>query len=116
MGRHSTTYTPKPVKLDFDARVPIPFSVFPSAYRSEDAAVDSKTTVKVEGEVGGREDTEARYRYDIQTGRRPSDRIDRRETRIYEERDRYDNRRREDIDVDVDINVDQDRLVKTTRA
>ena len=120
MERHSTSDALKPVNLDFDARVPIPFSVFPSSYRNEDAAVDSKETqIKVEGEVDlpqkarrTREDTEARYRYDIQADRRPNqDRTDfRRETRVYEERDRFDDRRRrEDVDVDVDINVDRDR-------
>ncbi|KAH4120857.1 hypothetical protein HBI56_026230 [Parastagonospora nodorum] len=36
-------------KLDFEARVPIPFSVFPSAYRN--AEVKESTSVKVEGEA-----------------------------------------------------------------
>ncbi|KAI9812214.1 MAG: hypothetical protein M1832_000483 [Thelocarpon impressellum] len=36
--------------LDFDARVPVPFSVFPSSYRS-DAETTSTTQVKVEGQV-----------------------------------------------------------------
>ncbi|PSN59960.1 hypothetical protein BS50DRAFT_640402 [Corynespora cassiicola Philippines] len=35
--------------LDFDARVPIPFSVFPSSYRS-DAVTKESTKVQVEGE------------------------------------------------------------------
>ncbi|KAJ5319065.1 Nucleic acid-binding OB-fold, partial [Penicillium brevicompactum] len=35
--------------LDFDARVPIPFSVFPSSYRSD--AVSETTQERVEGEV-----------------------------------------------------------------
>ncbi|ODH26412.1 woronin body major protein [Paracoccidioides brasiliensis] len=50
------------VNLDFDARVPIPFSVFPSSYRSD--AVSETTHTRVEGEVKltgasrvGREDT-----------------------------------------------------------
>jgi len=50
--------------LDFDARVPIPISVFPSTYRS-DASAQETTVTKVEGEVqlpntssrAGREDT-----------------------------------------------------------
>jgi len=49
--------------LDFDARVPIPPSVFPSTYRSE-ASAQETTVTKVEGEVQlpnssrvGREDT-----------------------------------------------------------
>ncbi|KAJ5665513.1 uncharacterized protein N7477_007961 [Penicillium maclennaniae] len=37
------------VNLDFDARVPIPFSVFPSSYRSD--AVSETTQTRVEGEV-----------------------------------------------------------------
>ncbi|KAJ6164485.1 Nucleic acid-binding OB-fold [Penicillium chermesinum] len=50
--------------LDFDARVPIPFSVFPSSYRSD--AVSETTQTRVEGEVQldrtshvEREDTQA---------------------------------------------------------
>ncbi|KAF2431545.1 hypothetical protein EJ08DRAFT_587143, partial [Tothia fuscella] len=54
--------------LDFDARVPIPFSVFPSSYRS-DAVTETKTQSKVEGKLDlpdqtsrvGREGTETRY-------------------------------------------------------
>jgi len=42
---------PNPVTLDFDARVPIPFSVFPSSYRSDAAASSSTTQVRVEEEV-----------------------------------------------------------------
>ncbi|CAG8138018.1 unnamed protein product [Penicillium nalgiovense] len=37
------------VNLDFDARVPIPFSVFPSSYRSD--AVSETTQTRVEGEA-----------------------------------------------------------------
>ncbi|KZF23083.1 hypothetical protein L228DRAFT_268438 [Xylona heveae TC161] len=58
---------PRPlVNLDFDARVPIPFSVFPSSYRSD--AVSSATQVRVEGAANlpsrssaGREGHEVRY-------------------------------------------------------
>ncbi|KAJ5794940.1 Nucleic acid-binding OB-fold [Penicillium paradoxum] len=39
----------KSVNLDFDARVPIPFSVFPSSYRSD--AVSETTQTRVEEEV-----------------------------------------------------------------
>ncbi|KAG4422631.1 hypothetical protein IFR04_004252 [Cadophora malorum] len=39
---------PKVVNLDFDARVPIPFSIFPSSYRSDDVATTTQT--HVEGE------------------------------------------------------------------
>ncbi|XMA08032.1 hypothetical protein WAI453_000823 [Rhynchosporium graminicola] len=37
------------VNLDFDARVPIPFSIFPSSYRSDDVAATTQT--HVEGEI-----------------------------------------------------------------
>ncbi|KAH8816928.1 hypothetical protein F5884DRAFT_818826 [Xylogone sp. PMI_703] len=43
----------KSVNLDFDARVPIPFSLFPSSYRS-DAGVQTTTTTtktRIEGEI-----------------------------------------------------------------
>ncbi|EPS34811.1 hypothetical protein PDE_09775 [Penicillium oxalicum 114-2] len=60
--RHSRRDAAKSVNLDFDARVPIPFSVFPSSYRSD--AVSETTHTRVEGEVqldhtshGEREDT-----------------------------------------------------------
>ncbi|KAG9804055.1 hypothetical protein KCU68_g22421, partial [Aureobasidium melanogenum] len=52
-------------KLDFEARVPIPFSVFPSTYRSD--TVTKSTEIKVEEQVnlssshGGREGHETRY-------------------------------------------------------
>jgi hypothetical protein len=39
----------KVVNLDFDARVPIPFSIFPSSYRSD--AVETTTQTHIEGEV-----------------------------------------------------------------
>lgn len=42
----------KVVNLDFDARVPIPFSIFPSSYRSDVAAKPSQLTqTHVEGEI-----------------------------------------------------------------
>ncbi|KAI9695916.1 MAG: hypothetical protein M1836_006033 [Candelina mexicana] len=64
---HSRKDALKPVNLDFDARVPIPFSVFPSSYRSD--ATSSSTQVRVEGEANlpsrtsrvGREGHETRY-------------------------------------------------------
>ncbi|EGE05403.1 woronin body major protein [Trichophyton equinum CBS 127.97] len=63
--RHSRKDAPQAANLDFDARVPIPFSVFPSSYRSDAAAAVSESTQeRVEGEVKfsgasrvGREDT-----------------------------------------------------------
>ncbi|KGO68950.1 Nucleic acid-binding, OB-fold [Penicillium italicum] len=48
-ARHSRKDAKKSVNLDFDARVPIPFSVFPSSYRSD--AVSETTQTRVEGEV-----------------------------------------------------------------
>ncbi|KAF2792968.1 hypothetical protein K505DRAFT_245429, partial [Melanomma pulvis-pyrius CBS 109.77] len=48
--RHSRRNAATPANLDFDARVPIPFSVFPSSYRS-DAVTKETTKVKVEGEA-----------------------------------------------------------------
>ncbi|EER41322.1 woronin body major protein [Histoplasma capsulatum H143] len=47
--RHSRKDASRTVNLDFDARVPIPFSVFPSSYRSD--AVSETTHTRVEGEV-----------------------------------------------------------------
>ncbi|KAI9832031.1 MAG: hypothetical protein M1819_004575 [Sarea resinae] len=44
---HSRKDARNPVTLDFDARVPIPFSVFPSSYRS-DAVTTEATQVQVE--------------------------------------------------------------------
>lgn len=48
--RASRQDAPTPFNLDFDARVPIPFSVFPSSYRS-DASTAEHTEVKVESEL-----------------------------------------------------------------
>ncbi|KAL9086272.1 MAG: hypothetical protein Q9165_007187 [Trypethelium subeluteriae] len=99
-----------PVNLDFDARVPIPFSVFPSSYRS-DAVTE---TTKEEAEVRlpsqtsrvGREGHETRYSsfQAEQTGRR-GDRRYEEDVRIYEE-DRDPRRRpsrREDRREDIHI-------------
>ncbi|EED17512.1 Woronin body protein HexA, putative [Talaromyces stipitatus ATCC 10500] len=103
--RHSRKDAQRTVNLDFEARVPIPFSVFPSSYRSD--AVSETTQTRVEGEVEinrtsrvGREDTagaplpdprvygkeevDVRIRTD---DRRPRTRFE--ETRVYEERDRF---------------------------
>ncbi|KAK5942131.1 hypothetical protein PMZ80_006085 [Knufia obscura] len=58
--------------LDFDARVPIPVSVFPSTYRNDATSVETTTETKVEGEANqgepqrvGREDT--RFRKEEET-------------------------------------------------
>ncbi|KAL2013675.1 hypothetical protein VTN00DRAFT_1200 [Thermoascus crustaceus] len=62
-ARHDDLRPQQRVNLDFDARVPIPFSVFPSSYRS-DAVSSSPHQTRVEEEVNfdrtarvGREDT-----------------------------------------------------------
>ncbi|KAF2179357.1 hypothetical protein K469DRAFT_596250, partial [Zopfia rhizophila CBS 207.26] len=91
--RHSRENAATPVNLDFDARVPIPFSVFPSSYRS-DAVTKESTQVKVEGEEKlpskashvGREGHEEHYESFSATV--PADRRDTRfkeEVRVYEE-------------------------------
>ncbi|KIW89656.1 woronin body major protein [Cladophialophora bantiana CBS 173.52] len=84
--------------LDFDARVPIPISVFPSTYRS-DASAEETTVTKVEGEVQlprpssrvGREDTRfSKQEVDISVrdSRPRRDQYQREDVRVYEERDR----------------------------
>ncbi|XTI90264.1 hypothetical protein V2W45_1242348, partial [Cenococcum geophilum] len=91
--RHSRKDAATPVNLDFDARVPIPFSVFPSSYRS-DAVTEQTTQVKVEGEVNlpsqashvGREGHETSFTSFSETV--PGERTDRRyeeEVRVYEQ-------------------------------
>ncbi|OCK95812.1 uncharacterized protein K441DRAFT_676683 [Cenococcum geophilum 1.58] len=90
---HSRKDAATPVNLDFDARVPIPFSVFPSSYRS-DAVTEQTTQVKVEGEVNlpsqashvGREGHETSFTSFSETV--PGERTDRRyeeEVRVYEQ-------------------------------
>ncbi|KAL2431931.1 Woronin body major protein hexA [Exophiala dermatitidis] len=91
---------PKTGNLDFDARVPIPISVFPSTYRS-DASSRETTVTKVEGEVQlpptssrvGREDTrfskeEVDITYQDNRPRRDQSTTAREDVRIFEERDR----------------------------
>ncbi|OKL61062.1 hypothetical protein UA08_03831 [Talaromyces atroroseus] len=101
--RHSRKDARRTGNLDFEARVPIPFSVFPSSYRSD--AVSETTQTRVEGEVEinrtsrvvredtagaplpdprvyGKEEVDVRIRSDE---RRPHFE----ETRVFEERDRF---------------------------
>ncbi|KAE8553621.1 hypothetical protein TMatcc_006933 [Talaromyces marneffei ATCC 18224] len=107
--QHSRKDAQRTVNLDFEARVPIPFSVFPSSYRSDAVSETTQTRVEEEVEINttsrvGREDTvgaplpdprvygkeevDVRIRTD---DRRPHSRYE--ETRVYEERDRfYDNK------------------------
>ncbi|THC91158.1 hypothetical protein EYZ11_009371 [Aspergillus tanneri] len=49
--RHSRKDAQRTANLDFDARVPIPFSVFPSSYRSDAVPETTLVTERVEGEV-----------------------------------------------------------------
>jgi hypothetical protein len=77
-------------KLDFDARVPIPISVFPSTYRN-DATSEETTKTKVEGEVKledrqGRGGRVTKEKVDINI---KDDRYrDRDDYRVYEKTDR----------------------------
>ncbi|TQB70223.1 hypothetical protein MPDQ_000778 [Monascus purpureus] len=48
---HSRKDAQRTVNLDFDARVPIPFSVFPSSYRSDAVSETTTLTERVEGEA-----------------------------------------------------------------
>ncbi|KKA23408.1 Woronin body protein HexA [Rasamsonia emersonii CBS 393.64] len=102
--QHSRKDAQRTVTLDFDARVPIPFSVFPSSYRSD--AVSETTQTRVEGEVNfdrtsrvGREDTAGRLSDPRGYGREEVDlRIrtdDRRPARRYEESVSYESRERD---------------------
>ncbi|KAE8349161.1 putative Woronin body protein hexa [Aspergillus coremiiformis] len=49
--RHSRKDRQRTANLDFDARVPIPFSVFPSSYRSDAVPETTLAAERVEGEV-----------------------------------------------------------------
>ncbi|KAK7515645.1 putative Woronin body protein hexa [Phyllosticta citriasiana] len=90
--RASREDAPTPFNLDFDARVPIPFSVFPSSYRS-DASKAEHTEIKVESKLHlpdqssrvGREGhaSEAAYSVPVHKDKRVKE-----EVRFYE-RDRH---------------------------
>ncbi|KAI4140386.1 MAG: hypothetical protein LQ341_003856 [Variospora aurantia] len=59
---HPRRDSSNPGNLDFDARVPIPFSVFPSSYAN--TTTEDTTRIRVEGEANlprRREDQETRY-------------------------------------------------------
>ena len=107
-GRHSRKDSFTPVNLDFDARVPIPFSVFPSSYRSD--AATGTTRVRVEGEATlpsggasrvGREDHETRYSSFSASlpNRKERTRYEEEEVKVYEEDRIRRPRRREDVTV-----------------
>ncbi|KAK3676954.1 hypothetical protein LTR78_003159 [Recurvomyces mirabilis] len=98
------------VNLDFDARVPVPFSVFPSSYKNEQASAET-TEVKSEERItvqdAGRE---GRYQQSqaIPSRRDDNNRYTREDVRITEE-DRYrrePDRRRVRIEEDVRVHED----------
>ncbi|KAI4242781.1 MAG: hypothetical protein L6R40_003845 [Gallowayella cf. fulva] len=101
--------------LDFDARVPIPFSVFPSSYSNDsNTTTEESTRIRVEGEANlprRREDQESKYSSfsaHIDKSDRPHHQKE--EVRIYEEdRDRR-TRREEDVTV-----YDEDRYRQRDR-
>ncbi|KAL8862088.1 MAG: hypothetical protein Q9178_001543, partial [Gyalolechia marmorata] len=90
--------------LDFDARVPIPFSVFPSSYSNDSNITSEETTrIRVEGEANlprRREDQETKYSsFSASVDKRHRPQQEKEEIRIYEEgRDRR-TRPEEDVTV-----------------
>ncbi|MCJ1395458.1 hypothetical protein MMC18_008344 [Xylographa bjoerkii] len=88
------------VTLDFDARVPVPFSIFPSSYRSD--VVDETTRTRVEGEVNtecvGREGHETRTT-SFSASLPGRGRQEQEEVKIYDEDRNRRPRRTEDIKV-----------------
>ncbi|KAL8640623.1 MAG: hypothetical protein Q9228_002475 [Teloschistes exilis] len=101
-GRHPRRDSSIPGNLDFDARVPIPFSVFPSSYANDTTTEDS-TRIRVEGEANlprRREDQEARYSsFSASVNKDNRTRYEKDEVKVYEEdRDRR-TRREDDVTV-----------------
>ena len=97
------------VNLDFDARVPIPFSVFPSSYRND--AAEETTRVRVERESNqrvGREGHESKYSSFSASlpARKDRTRYDEEEVKVYEEDRERRPRRKED---DVTVYAEEDR-------
>ncbi|KAL8749464.1 MAG: hypothetical protein Q9199_007664 [Rusavskia elegans] len=90
--------------LDFDARVPIPFSVFPSSYSNDKRnTTEESTRIRVEGEANlprRREDQETKYSsFSASVDRRDRPQHDKDDLRVYrEDRDRR-TRRDEDVTV-----------------
>ncbi|MCJ1439176.1 hypothetical protein MMC27_008567 [Xylographa pallens] len=88
------------INLDFDARVPVPFSIFPSSYRSD--VVDETTRTRVEGEVNtervGREGHETRTT-SFSASLPGRGRQEQEEVKIYDEDRNRRPRRTEDIKV-----------------
>ena len=88
--------------MDFDAKVPIPFSVFPSSYRSD--AVEETTEVKVEGEINqrvGRDSHEARYSSFSASlpGRKDRTQYTKEEVKVHEDDRERRPRRKEDVTI-----------------
>lgn len=127
------TASPISGNLDFDARVPIPISIFPSTYRNDGNEQESTTRTRVEGEVDnrrvGREDRYTSFQLKEDDRPRRTDQIDIRSERYVptslevnlssdsassyrDDRDRRDRR----TEVDVDINRDRDRRDRRTEV
>ncbi len=90
----------KVVNLDFDARVPIPFSIFPSSYRSDDVATTSQT--HVEGEINlpqeQRVGREGQYSFSAEANLPPRNEQFQEEVHIHREEEHHHRpSRREDI-------------------
>ncbi|KAL8965253.1 MAG: hypothetical protein Q9183_003951 [Haloplaca sp. 2 TL-2023] len=102
-GRHPRRDSSTPGNLDFDARVPIPFSVFPSSYANN--STEETTRVRVEGEAHlprRREDQEKESRYSSFSATLPNrDRTqyEKDEVRVYEEGRDHHTRRDENVTV-----------------
>ncbi|RDL41689.1 uncharacterized protein BP5553_01668 [Venustampulla echinocandica] len=104
--REETLLHLKVVNLDFDARVPIPFSIFPSSYRND--AVETTTQTHVEGEINlpqgqqrvGREGQYSSSSFSASLPHRGSEEQFRQEeVHITREEDRYRPSRREEIHI-----------------
>jgi len=89
--------------MDFDGRVPIPFSVFPSSYRNEGSTIEEQKT--------NQNITDSRYtsRYSAANPVRGNTETFRKETRVFEEQDRYPERRYHETDVKIDIEEARNR-------
>jgi len=104
---HSRPDSSTPGNLDFDARVPVPFSIFPSSYRNEDTT--ETTRVRLEGEANlpqpssrvGREGDESRYSSFSASlpHRRDRTRVGEEEVKVYEEDRTRRPRREEDVTI-----------------
>ncbi|KFA73800.1 hypothetical protein S40288_03172 [Stachybotrys chartarum IBT 40288] len=83
------------VNLDFEARVPVPFSIFPSTYRDSEAQTTTTTTheeleIKLpQKEPAGREGQYSSFTATAQVPPRPEQRYTEEEVRITREEERY---------------------------